>query len=494
MDETTERHRDLFPTGSGGEAGTLALADAVARRYRLYPQERNSLVASQMLRLRGLGERGSSLALEIVGRWSRSETSVAGELPYRLGIRPAGIRAGGETLPPAAMENNYMPPLPASSPAAHVGSGSEQGRVADGQAGGGAAGPLDASALPFSVPPSGKMGSCQPLSPSSSSTGSSSAAEPATIQRPLPAAIPPTPAGVSLFDSGPLAVVGGESQAGRGMTQRERSGIRGGTVRSATDTGVRVLEAEGVQSLMHPARPADLILAMTAGRPAASAGDHQAGDLAGGSFQDVRQALAEGAGHPLPAVTSASRSAAASHDGVASISARSFGKSRPYLLSRLTAARDSVREEAALSSAAPAFSRKERVADQHARANRTAMMPLPIHREGGSASSDRGMLQPSASIDSATVASRLSCDTDYPGTADAGRAGGSMPTQSGGDGGELPHAAGAGSPAPLAATAAAAPAPLPGNAVEGPDLERLADRVYAVIEQRLTIEKERRGL
>jgi hypothetical protein len=35
---------------------------------------------------------------------------------------------------------------------------------------------------------------------------------------------------------------------------------------------------------------------------------------------------------------------------------------------------------------------------------------------------------------------------------------------------------------------------LPGNAAEGPDLERLADRVYAVIEQRLTIEKERRGL
>lgn len=35
---------------------------------------------------------------------------------------------------------------------------------------------------------------------------------------------------------------------------------------------------------------------------------------------------------------------------------------------------------------------------------------------------------------------------------------------------------------------------LPVAPVEGPDLERLADRVYAIIEQRLIIEKERRGL
>lgn len=46
-----------------------------------------------------------------------------------------------------------------------------------------------------------------------------------------------------------------------------------------------------------------------------------------------------------------------------------------------------------------------------------------------------------------------------------------------------------------AATPAPAPVlPLPGGTMGEPDLERLADRVYAIIEQRLIIEKERRGL
>jgi len=51
-----------------------------------------------------------------------------------------------------------------------------------------------------------------------------------------------------------------------------------------------------------------------------------------------------------------------------------------------------------------------------------------------------------------------------------------------------------GAPTPAATPAPAAAAPLVDGNPGGIDLERLADRVYAIIEQRLIIEKERRGL
>jgi len=55
-------------------------------------------------------------------------------------------------------------------------------------------------------------------------------------------------------------------------------------------------------------------------------------------------------------------------------------------------------------------------------------------------------------------------------------------------------AAAPGVPTPAATPAPAAAAPLLDGNPGGIDLERLADRVYAIIEQRLIIEKERRGL
>ena len=51
-----------------------------------------------------------------------------------------------------------------------------------------------------------------------------------------------------------------------------------------------------------------------------------------------------------------------------------------------------------------------------------------------------------------------------------------------------------GAPTPAATPVPAAAAPLLDGNPGGIDLERLADRVYAIIEQRLIIEKERRGL
>jgi hypothetical protein len=85
-------------------------------------------------------------------------------------------------------------------------------------------------------------------------------------------------------------------------------------------------------------------------------------------------------------------------------------------------------------------------------------------------------------------------DMGYPLAVDGDRAGSSMPVQRVGEEGALHHAASTGSSTPTESPGAAASAPAPGEGSEGPDLERLAERVYGIIEQRLIIEKERRGL
>ncbi|MSM38812.1 MAG: hypothetical protein GJT30_04215 [Geobacter sp.] len=129
MDDTTARHTDAPPAGTGGEDGTLSLARSVRGRYdRLSPLQGGGMVTG-MERLQNMAEDGASLSREIIGRWSnRDAPAVHGPLPFRSGIRRAAIRDGDAPGLLAADREQSPPPLPAAL--AVVGNGSVSGRIA----------------------------------------------------------------------------------------------------------------------------------------------------------------------------------------------------------------------------------------------------------------------------------------------------------------------------------------------------------------------------
>ncbi|MBI5656247.1 MAG: hypothetical protein HZC44_05275 [Geobacter sp.] len=129
MDDTTARHTDAPPAGTGGEDGTLSLARSVRGRYdRLSPLQGGGMVTG-MERLQSMAEGGASLSMEIIGRWNnRDVPAVHGQLPFRAGIRRAAIRDGNAPGLRAADSEQSPPPLPAAL--AVVGTGSVSGRSA----------------------------------------------------------------------------------------------------------------------------------------------------------------------------------------------------------------------------------------------------------------------------------------------------------------------------------------------------------------------------